>query len=367
MIPYLPLKEINASYAPQINEAIQRVVQDGWYIMGKECTHFEQEYAAYIGTRHCIGCGNGYDALWLIFNAYRQMGLLHDGDEVMVPANTFIASVLAITRNRLRPIFTDPDANTCLMGDEQILATLDKHTKAVLLVHLYGQNSYTDRLAQVCRDRGIIIIEDNAQAHGAMYGARRTGSLGDAAAHSFYPGKNLGALGDAGAVTTNNPLLAATIEKLRNYGSSTKYRHDEIGVNSRLDEIQAAGLRVKLRHLDSDNEKRRTIAMRYIAEIKNPYVRTQHIKEPSSHVFHIFPLMSDHRDTLQQHLTTNGIHTQIHYPVPPHKQACYKEYNHLSMPMAEALSATELSLPCHPLLKEEEVTHIIATVNSFKP
>lgn len=365
MIPYLPLKEINAQYEPQLSEALRNVVERGWYIMGKEEELFSQEYAQYIGCRHCIGCGNGYDALWLIFQAYKQMGLLHDGDEVLVPANTFIASVLAITHNQLRPLFADPSPTSCLMEYEQIKATLTKNTKAVLLVHLYGQNSFSDNIKKLCDENGILLIEDNAQAHGAMYQGRRTGSLGNAAAHSFYPGKNLGALGDAGAVTTNDTALARQIEQIHNYGSSEKYVHRVQGINSRLDELQAAALRVKLSRLDADNNKRRAIAKEYMSRITNPLITTPIVPELSSHVFHIFPIMCEHRHALQEHLEKQGIQTQIHYPIPPHKQECYKTHNTQSLPTAERLSQCELSLPCHPLLSTNDADKIIDAVNKF--
>ena len=366
MIPYLPLKEINAQYEPQLSEAAKRIIENGWYILGEECRCFEQEYATYIGCGHCISCGNGYDALWLIFNAYIQLGRLKKGDRILVPANTFIASVLAITHNGLHPVFVDPDADSYLMGEKEVLAAIDKEIKAVLLVHLYGQNSYSNRMTEECKRRGILIIEDNAQAHGALYGNRRTGALGDASAHSFYPGKNLGALGDGGAITTSDEQLAQCIRELHNYGCSIKYKHDRIGVNSRLDEIQAAILRIKLKHLDIDNDKRREIAKRYIAEINNPAIKLPHYEEHCSHVFHIFPIMSEQRDKLAEYLASQGIQTQIHYPIPPHKQLCYQEHGNTSLPVAEKLSAQELSIPCHPTLGSDEVTYIINTINSWR-
>lgn len=365
MIPYLPLDKITASFEPQITEALHRVAERGWYIAGEECTLFEEEYAAYIGTKHCIGCGNGYDALWLIFNAYKQAGVLHDGDEVLVPANTFIASVLAVSRNGLKPVFVDPDPSTCLAGEEQITAAITHRTRAVLLVHLYGQNSYTRRIGEICREKGIIIIEDNAQAHGAKYKNRRTGSLGDAAAHSFYPGKNLGALGDGGAITTDDTRIARIIRSLHNYGSEAKYVHTLCGVNSRLDEIQAAILRIKLRRLDADNNRRRALARRFIDEIRHPQITTPALNDEASHVFHIFPLMCTRRDTLQKHLADNGIQTQIHYPIPPHRQACYTEYAATPCPIADKLSQQELSIPCHPLLSDDDATRITDAVNKF--
>ena len=365
MIPYLPLKEINAQYQPQIDEALQRVVKKGWYIMGEECAAFEQEYAAYIGTHHCIGCGNGYDALWLIFNAYKQLGKLSEGDKVLVPANTFIASVLAITHNNLQVVFVDPSPVSYLAAEEEMLAAIKEDTKAVLLVHLYGQNSFSDKLAAVCRERGILIIEDNAQAHGALYGNRRTGSLGDAAAHSFYPGKNLGAMGDGGAITTDDTELANAVYTLHNYGSSKKYHHTHCGVNSRLDELQAAILRIKLESLEKENVNRCLAAKRLIERIDNPLATTPHVDCYKSHVFHIFPLMTPLRDKLKEHLANLGIETQTHYPVPPHKQDCYREYSHLQLPIAEQLACQELSLPCHPLLSSEDIGRIADAVNSF--
>lgn len=366
MIPYLPLREITESFEPQLSDAIKRVINSGWYISGEECHAFEREYAEYIGTEFCIGCGNGYDALWLIFQAYKQLGLLHDGDEVLVPANTFIASVLAITHNNLSPKFVEPDEASYLMEHKQIKASLTKNTKAILLVHLYGQNSYSEELATLCREKGILIIEDNAQAHGATYKGRRTGSLGDAAAHSFYPGKNLGALGDGGAVTTNCNKLAEIITTLHNYGSEKKYIHTHLGINSRLDEIQAAALRVKLRRLESDNAQRRAIAQRFIHEINNRYVITPSVRDFPSHVFHTFAIMSEYRDELQKHLAENGIQTQIHYPIPPHRQECYKIYSEQPLPIADKLSRNELSIPCHPLLSDTDTTQIIDTINKFK-
>lgn len=366
MITYLPLKQITASFEPQITDAVRRVVERGWYLLGEECAAFESEYAAYIGSSRCVACGNGYDALWLILRAYRLLGVLRDGDEVLVPANTFIASVLAITNNNLTPVFVEPDAATYLVGERELRAAVTPRCKAYMMVHLYGGCAYSDAIGDFCRERGIKIIEDNAQAHGCLYGGtRRTGSLGDAAAHSFYPGKNLGSLGDAGAVTTNDDALARVISSLHNYGSSQKYVHAHVGINSRMDEIQAAVLRVKLRRLDEDNTRRRAIALRYINEINNPSVRLPKVDDVSAHVFHIFPLMCGKRDKLQEYLSSCDIQTQIHYPQPPHKQDCYAQWNALSLPVAEKLSAEELSLPLHPLLTDKEVGEIIAAVNCF--
>ena len=366
MITYLPLKQITASFEPQISDAINRVVERGWFLLGEECAAFEKEYAEYIGCSRCVACGNGYDALWLILRAYRHMGVLKDGDEVLVPANTFIASVLAITNNNLVPVFVEPNAKTYLVGERELRAATTSRCKAYVMVHLYGQCAYSDAIGAFCRERGIKIIEDNAQAHGCFYGGeRRTGSLGDAAGHSFYPGKNLGSLGDAGAVTTNDEALADVVSSLHNYGSFKKYVHEYVGVNSRIDEIQAAVLRVKLRRLDADNARRRAIALRYIAEIDNSFVTLPRVDDIDAHVFHIFPLMSSERNRLQEYLATLGIQTQIHYPCPPHKQECYSRWNNLSFPITERLSDEELSLPLHPLLADEEVSEIITAVNKF--
>lgn len=365
MITYLPLKEITASYEPQITDALRRIVERGWFLLGEECASFEKEYAAYIGNSHCVACGNGYDALWLILRAYIVMGVLKEGDEVLVPANTFIASVLAITNNNLVPVFVEPDEDSFLVGEAALRAACTPRCKAYVMVHLYGQCAYSDTVAAFCRERGIKIVEDNAQAHGALYGNRRTGSLGDAGAHSFYPGKNLGALGDAGAVTTDDTRLADVVASLHNYGSSQKYVHEHVGVNSRMDEFQAAVLRVKLRRLDSDNERRRAIAKMYIDGIDNPRVKVPRVPDFSGHVFHIFALISPERDALQHHMTQCGIQTQIHYPLPPHKQQCYSQWAGLSCPIAEKLSAEELSLPLYPLLTDDEVRLIISAVNSF--
>lgn len=367
MITYLPLKQITASYEPKITETLQKIVERGWFLLGEECSLFEKEYAEYIGSRICVACGNGYDALWLIFKAYRELGILKDGDEVLVPANTFIASVLAITNNNLIPVFVEPDAVTYLVGEKELRQAITPRCKAFLMVHLYGQCAYNAAIGKFCQEHNLILIEDNAQAHGCLFEKQHTGSLGDAAAHSFYPGKNLGALGDAGAVTTDNEELSNIIASLHNYGSSKKYIHNNIGVNSRMDEFQAGVLRIKLRRLDKDNEKRRKIAHRYIQEITNPAIQTPYVSNFASHVFHIFPLMSESRDKLQHFMTEQGIQTQIHYPIPPHKQQCYALYNDKSFPIAEQLSREELSLPLHPLLTDSEVEKIISTANTFLP
>ena len=394
MIEYLPLKRINARYDAEIREAIDRVLQSGWYLRGEATRLFEQHYAQYIGTAHCIGCGNGLDALRLILRAYIEMGRLHEGDEVIVPANTFIATILAITDCHLKPVLVEPRLDTLQIDDRLIEQAITEHTKAVMIVHLYGRCAYTDRIGEICRKHHLLLIEDNAQAHGCRppqappkegmsgYMMRRdvsashvskhpslreglgglTGSLGHAAAHSFYPGKNLGALGDAGAVTTNDAQLAETVRALGNYGSHQKYVHDYQGYNSRLDELQAAVLDVKLRHLDADNARRQQIAAQYINKVNN---RAIVLPTPSDSVYHIFPVLSVRRDELRQYLADNGIETLIHYPIPPHRQRCYREWSTLSLPITEQISEQELSIPCHQAMTDEEVETVITVLNRF--
>ena len=308
MIKYLDLKRINDMHDGEIRQAISRVLDSGWYLKGEATRQFEQHYAAYIGTKHCIGCANGLDALTLILRAYIEMGVMQEDDEVIVPANTYIASILAITENSLKPVLLEPSIDTLQIDDTLIEQAITERTKAIMIVHLYGRCAYTDRIGNICSRYGLKLIEDNAQAHGCTFAGRRTGSLGDAAGHSFYPGKNLGALGDAGAVTTNDDDLAKTIESLGNYGSSKKYVFDYLGRNSRIDEIQAALLDVKLRYLDADNQRRKDIAARYERELSNPLVRIvqsgreQAPRSTRDCVYHIFPVLCERRDELQQYL-----------------------------------------------------------------
>lgn len=367
MIKFLDLQKVTASHGKEIKEAVSRVIDKGWYLQGEENEKFEAAYSKFIGTDHTIGCANGLDALIWIFRAYIEMGVLRPGDEILVPANTYIASILAISENGLVPVLIEPDPDTYQINDDLIDNAITDRTKAVMIVHLYGQCAYTEKINEVCKKYGLLLIEDNAQAHGCRYGERRTGSLGDAAAHSFYPGKNLGALGDGGAVTTDNEELAGIIRSLANYGSSRKYVFKYKGRNSRLDEIQAAVLDVKLKYLDEDNAKRREVAKRYMEGITNPAVKLPAIKDWNAHVFHIFPLMTRRRDELQQYLENNGIQTLIHYPIPPHKQECYKEWAGLSLPVSEKLHSEELSLPVSPVMTEEEVDTIIKVINSWRP
>ena len=377
MIKYLDLKRINGLYDAEIRKAVNDVLDSGWYLKGEATRRFEQHYAEYIGTRHCIGVANGLDALTLILRAYIEMGMMQEGDEVIVPANTYIASILAITENRLVPVLVEPSPATLQIDDTRIEQAITPRTRAVMIVHLYGRCAYTDRIEEICRQHGLKLIEDNAQAHGCFYkeNLKKTGSLGDAAGHSFYPGKNLGALGDAGAVTTDDDALADIVRALGNYGSHQKYVHDYLGRNSRIDELQAAILDVKLRHLDADNQRRKDIAARYEREVSNDLVRlrldgneTYSRSSLATHdcVYHIFPVFCERRDELQKYLADNGVETQIHYPIPPHRQRCYPELHHLSLPVTERIHAQELSIPCHQAMTDHEVTCIIDLLNAFK-
>lgn len=364
MIKYLPLKEINARYDAELREAADEVLRSGWYLKGEATRQFEQHYADYIGTKHCIGCGNGLDALTLIFRAYIEMGVMTPGDEVIVPANTYIASILSVTECGLKPVLVEPDPDTFQIDDRLIEQAVTARTRAVMIVHLYGFCAYTERIADICRRHNLRLIEDNAQAHGCRFSLpKRTGALGDAAGHSFYPTKNLGAFGDAGAVTTDDEELAAIIRALGNYGSSRKYVFDYQGRNSRIDELQASVLEAKLPHLDDDNARRKEIATFYINKVKNPLIRMP--KTDRNSVWHIFPVLSPRRDELQQYLRDYGVETQIHYPIPPHKQRCYADWNSLSLPITELIHAQELSIPCHQAMTQEEADFIADLLNDF--
>lgn len=363
MIKYLDLKRINDCHDMELRQAIDEVLQSGWYLKG-EATHcFEQHYADFIGTKFCIGCANGLDALTLIFRAYKEMGIMKDGDEVIVPANTFIASILAITDNNLVPVMVEPDIKTLEIDDRLIEQAITTRTRAIMIVHLYGRCAYTDKIGELCKRYNLRLIEDNAQAHGCTFGNRKTGSLGDAAGHSFYPGKNLGALGDAGAVTTNVEELARVIAALGNYGSHQKYVHDYAGRNSRIDELQAAMLDVKLKYLDTENQRRKQIASIYINKVKNPSIYIPQSERDC--VWHIFPVFCERRDELKQYLGSHGVETQIHYPIPPHMQHCYSRWNSISLPVTERLSREELSLPCHQMMTDKDAEMIAEIINLF--
>ena len=348
----------------EINKAISDVVASGWYLNGTAVQRFEEHYRTYIGTQHCISCGNGLDALHLILRAYKELEQLHDGDEIIVPANTYIATILAITENNLTPILVEPDITTLEIDDNRIEAAITPRTRAIMLVHLYGRCAYTERIGNICKHHGIKLIEDNAQAHGCTYNSKLTGSLGDAAAHSFYPGKNLGALGDAGAVTTNDLELAEAVRTLGNYGSSRKYVFDYQGKNSRMDEIQAAVLDVKLKYLDEDNARRKEIAHYFEQHIKNDCIAIPTALN-CDNVYHIFPILCTERDRLQEYLKENGVQTMIHYPIPPHKQKAYKEWNALSFPITERIHREELSIPCNQTMSLGDAKQIVTLLNNF--
>lgn len=317
MMKFLDLQKITQKYAEEIHEAVDRVVDSGWYLQGKENERFEANYAQYIGTKYAVGCANGLDALIWIFRAYMEMGIMKPGDEVIVPANTYIASILAISENGLKPVLIEPSIETYQIDDSKIEAAITERTRAILIVHLYGQCAYTEKIGELCKKYDLKLVEDNAQAHGCKFNGRKTGSLGDAAGHSFYPGKNLGAFGDAGAVTTDDEELAEVVRAVANYGSQKKYVFKYCGRNSRLDEIQAAVLGVKLKHLDEDVAIRKKIAKYYIEHIKHPDIITPIVEDWDAHVFHIFTIRTKKRDELQKYLTDNGVQTIIHYPIPP--------------------------------------------------
>ena len=362
MIKYLDLKAINDLHDKEFRAAVNSVMDSGWYLKGEATKKFEMHFAEFIGTKYAIGCASGLDALKLILRAYIEMGVMQKGDEVIVPANTYIASILAITACGLTPILVEPDIYTLQIDDAKIESAITPKTKAVMIVHLYGRCAFTPQIGDICSKYGLKLIEDNAQAHGCLYGEKRTGSLGDTAGHSFYPGKNLGALGDAGAVTTNDEVLARAISSLGNYGSSKKYVFDYQGYNSRIDEIQAAILDIKLKYLDKENARRKEIASLYINKMKNPKILIPNSDDRDC-VWHIFPVLCAHRDELQKYLLEHGVETQIHYPIPPHKQKCYSELSKLSFPITEQVHAQELSIPCNQAMTQKEVDTIIDLLN----
>ena len=383
-IPFLSLKDVTAKYADEIHEAVLRVVDSGWYLQGKENEQFEKHYAEYIGSKHGIGCANGLDALIWIFRAYIEMGVMQPGDEVIVPANTYIATILAITENNLVPVLVEPNPETLQIDDTLIEERITNKTKAICIVHLYGRLAYTEKIGELCKKYNLKLVEDNAQAHGCRYEAKgerleargeeykRTGSLGDAAGHSFYPGKNLGALGDGGAVTTDDDELAAVIRALANYGSQKKYVFKYTGRNSRLDEIHAAILDVKLRHLDDDLKSRQAIANYYYDHINNPLITLPKRLPDSENVYHLFPILVQDglRDKLQAYLAKNGVGTVIHYPIAPHKQECYATaaWNtpQLSLPITEMLADSELSLPISPTMSLSQAEEVVRLINEWK-
>jgi dTDP-4-amino-4,6-dideoxygalactose transaminase len=363
-VPFLDLKAINARHATELKVAAARVIDSGWYILGEEVKGFEGEFAAWVGSPHCVGTSDGLSALILALRGWKELGLLKDGDGVAVPANTYIASILAITENRLRPVLVEPDEETFNLGAAKLAAALTPDVKAVLAVHLYGQLADMPAIAKLCRERGLFLLEDAAQSHGAHIGGVKAGAWGDAAAFSFYPGKNLGALGDAGALTCKDKQLADMVRALRNYGSHEKYKNLVQGPNDRLDELQAALLRVKLKYIDADNARRREISARYRHEIKSPAVRLPTVRAvEDSHVWHLFVVRVADRAAFQQRLLERGVHTSIHYPIAPHHQQAYlKELGHLKFPLTEAIHREVVSLPISPVMTDEQVAHVIASL-----
>jgi len=375
MIPFLDLKQVNLQYRKELIEVVTSVIDSGWYIQGEQVKAFEKEFADYCAVKYCIGVANGLDALILIFRAYKELGKLKDGDEVIVPANTYIASILAITENRLKPVLVEPDEHTYNLDPKLIEQAITPKTKGILAVHLYGKLADMLEINKIAKKNNLLVVEDSAQAHGASYNGIKAGNWGNASGFSFYPGKNLGALGDAGAVTTNDDELAQAIRPLGNYGSHKKYENLRQGVNSRLDEIQAAMLRVKLRHLETEVKQRRKIAKAYQEGIINkglvlPTNRStlsaQYCDSVESHVWHLFVIRTQQRETLQRRLSEQGIQTQVHYPIPPHHQPAYKEWVNQSYPLTEAMHQEVISLPIGPVMSEESTQTVIEALNSFK-
>lgn len=365
MIKFLDLQKINTQYEKELKEAASRVISSGWYLMGKELENFEQSYASFCGVKHCLGVGNGLDALRLIFKAYIELGVMQKGDEVIVPANTYIASVLAISDNDLVPVFVEPNEQTYNLDSSLIKQAITSKTKAILTVHLYGQISIDQEMLSICKEYSLKLVEDAAQSHGAEWNEKISGAIGDAAGHSFYPGKNLGALGDAGAVTTNDPELEKMIAALRNYGSHVKYESQYQGLNSRLDEIQAAFLNVKLKYIKKDINTRRKIANYYLENIKNPKILLPQVLGEEGHVWHLFVIRTSNRKDLQKYLSANEVQTLIHYPIPPHKQEAYEIYNRLAFPITEIIHNEVISLPINACIAEPEMEKVVYILNAY--
>lgn len=370
MIPFLDLKAINTQYRDQLIAACTQVIDSGWYICGKELEEFEHNFANYCGTRYAIGVANGLDALILTLRAWKELGKLHEGDEVIVPSNTYIASILAISQNNLKPVLVEPDITTFNIDIKKIEAVITPKTKVILPVHLYGQLAAMPEIMSIAEKYNLLVLEDSAQGHGAEINGQKAGNWGDAAGFSFYPGKNLGALGDGGAITTNDTELAQMLKAIRNYGSHEKYKNLVPGVNSRLDEIQAAILNVKLKFLDQENQHRRHIADLYLKEIQNPAIelpcKNIDTETYAQHVWHLFVIRTKYREKLQQYLAENGVQTLIHYPIPPHKQQAYPEWNGLSFPVSEQIHAEVLSLPIGPTLSMDEAKQVVQLCNGFQ-
>lgn len=371
-IPFLDLKAINAQYADELKQACSRVIDSGWYLQGAELKSFEQNFATYCGTKHCIGVANGLDALILTLRAWKELGKLKEGDEVIVPANTYIASILAITQNNLTPVLVEPNEQSYNLCPKNLRKAITVKTKVILVVHLYGQLAPMPEIMSVAKEHNLLVLEDSAQAHGAEINGKKSGNWGDASGFSFYPGKNLGALGDAGAVTTNDDELAQTIRALGNYGSHKKYENLYQGTNSRLDEIQAAMLNVKLKRLAAETQRRREIAIAFTQGINNSAIVLPIAKDITQaekiqqHVFHLYVIRTQHREALQKYLAEQGVQTLVHYPIPPHKQQAYKEWKNQSYPVSESLHQKVLSLPISPMMTDSQIDRVISICNEYK-
>lgn len=366
MVKLLDLQSITMQHGDEYKAAVNRVVESGWFLQGKEIEKFEADYARYIGTSQCISVANGLDALYLMMRAYKELGVMHDGDEIIVPANTYIATIIGITRNNLVPVLVEPTWDNLEIDVDKVETAITPKTKGVLIVHLYGRVAYNDKLGEICKKYNLKLMEDCAQSHGCVWNGVKTGALGNAAAHSFYPGKNLGAFGDAGAVTTSDLELAQVIRALANYGSQKKYVFKYVGMNSRMSELDAAVLDVKLKYLDEDNVKRQKLASFYYENIQNPLITLPSRIPDENNVYHQFPVFCERRDELQEYLKTNGIQTLIHYPIPPHKQECYKEWNARSYPITEKIHAQELSIPMNQVVNLDEAKEVVKSLNSFR-
>lgn len=366
MVKLLDLQSITMQHGDEYKAAANRVIESGWFLQGKEIEKFEADYAQYIGTEQCVSVANGLDALYLMMRAYKELGVMHDGDEIIVPANTYIATIIGITRNNLVPILVEPTWNNLEIDIDKIEEAVTPRTKGVLIVHLYGRVAYSEKLREICKKHNLKLMEDCAQSQGCMWNGVRTGALGDAAAHSFYPGKNLGAFGDAGAVTTSDPDLAQVVRAVANYGSQKKYVFKYVGMNSRMSELDAAVLDVKLKYLDEDNAKRQELASFYYENIKNPLITLPSRIPNENNVYHQFPIFCERRDELQGYLKESGVQTLIHYPIPPHKQECYKEWNNRSYPITEKIHNQELSIPMNQVVSADEAKIVVDVLNSFK-
>lgn len=370
MVKLLDLQAITMAHGDEYKAAVNRVIESGWFLQGNENKLFETDYANYIGTEHCIAVANGLDALYLLMRAYKELAVMKDGDEIIVPANTYIATIISITRNNLVPVLVEPTWDNLEIDIDKIEEAITPKTKGVMIVHLYGRVAYNDKLGEICKKHGLKLMEDCAQSQGCGFrsqvsGFKRTGALGDAAAHSFYPGKNLGAFGDAGAVTTSDAELAEVIRAVANYGSQKKYVFKYVGMNSRMSEVDAAVLDVKLKYLDEDNKKRQELAAYYYEHINNPLITLPARIADENNVYHQFPIFCERRDELQEYLKENGIQTLIHYPIPPHKQECYKEWNDRSYPITEKIHEQELSIPMNQEVTTEEAEEVVKVLNSF--